>query len=53
MSNFLIGYQIGLGVVAAAVTGLLLLGLLDWAKGWLGYLINMIRLARGREKPTL
>jgi len=50
---FKLGYAVGLGLIAAAITGLIVLGGWEWACGWLGYLINVIRLARGREKPTI
>jgi hypothetical protein len=49
---FKLGYAVGLGLVAAVITGLAVLGGWAWAKGWLGYLLNVIRLVRGREKPT-
>jgi hypothetical protein len=52
LEAFKLGYAAGLGVVAAVITGLVLLGGWEWASGWLGYLINVIRLARNREKPT-
>jgi hypothetical protein len=48
-----LGYAYGLGLVAAVLTGLAVLGGWDWAKGWIGYLINVIRLARERGKPEI
>jgi hypothetical protein len=51
LEAFKLGYAVGLGLVAAVITGLIVLGGWEWVCGWLYYLINVIRLTRGREKP--
>lgn len=50
---FKLGYAVGMGIIAAAITGLVILGVWDW----LGGIVTSIRIAwffRNRDRrPTL